>query len=879
MNERTRADQRDSSASPAALAHTSLETGLTEAEVAERRELHGYNEIPDQEEAFLRRLLRRLWGPIPGMIEVAALLSAILQKWEDFAIISVLLLVNVVIDFRQESRALGALRVLKDKLARTAFALRGGRWARIEARLLVPGDVIKLRLGDVVPADVELVEGEYLQLDQAALTGESLPVNRAAGDEAYANAVVKLGEMTGVVSATGPNSFFGRTVSLVARAEREQRSHFQRAVVHVGHYLIVLAVILVFLVVVVGLVRHDPAMELLRFALVLTVASVPVALPAVLSVTMAVGAMRLARRQAIVSRLVAIEELAGVDILCSDKTGTLTQNRMQLGEPVVFAAWTPAQALAWAALASRRDGGDPLEEPIFSALGAENASPIGDGYEVTHFVPFDPVRKRTEAEVRRGAETWTITKGAAQTVMSLCPGDPNLEAADRTTAEFAKRGYRTLAVALKPGTAPAFQLVGLLPFFDPPREDSAETLQRARELGIDVKMLTGDNLAIAREVAEKLGITRPIGRATELHDHAQEPEEVRLLADVLSEALLEELRPGSAAEDIAALKERVHARLVEKIESKGPKAAFLRRHESELIDHIEAAGGFAEVFPEDKYKIIEKLQRRGHIVAMTGDGVNDAPALKRADAGIAVSGATDAARAAADIVLLHPGLSVIVYAIEEARQIFARMKSYAIFRIAETIRVILFMALAIMVFDFYPVTAVMIIVLALLNDIPILAIAYDNTSVDPRPVRWDMGEVLTVATVLGLLGVASSFLLFFGLVKFDLPAPLIQAIVFLKLDVAGHSTLYVARTGEHHFWHRPYPAKRLFLAIFSTRIAGTLIAVYGVFMAPVGWEVAAYVWLYATVWFLINDYVKVWTYKLIRRRRKLQAERPGPVRD
>ena len=796
-------------------AQASTLRGLTAAQVEEARATYGFNEIPAHTEPAWRRLLRRFWGPIPWMIEGAAVLSAVVRKWEDFTIICVLLLVNVVIDYRQESQALNALEVLKEKLARTAIVLREGRWLEIPARELVPGDVVRIKIGDMVPADLTLLEGDYVQLDQSALTGESLPVSKGVGEEAYANAVVKMGEMVGRVTAIGTSTFFGRTVSLVAKAEEDERSHFQRAVIQVGNFLIAVAVFLAAGVFGVALWRGDPPLEIVRFCLVLLVASVPVALPAVLSVTMAVGAMKLAKHKAIVSRLVSIEELAGTDILCSDKTGTLTQNRMALGEPVCFGV-APWEVLEAAAFASREENHDPLEIPVFAALDQEGRGARVRGARQLSYLPFDPIGKRTEAHVEVEGEEWVVTKGAAQVVFDLCDPSTVPEEANEQVLALARRGNRTLAVARRRPDDAAFTLLGLLPFFDPPREDSAETLAQARELGLQVKMITGDNLAIAREVARMLEV-----------EGAIHPAEV--------------LREG----DVGEL--------------------------------IEESGGFAEVMPEDKYRIVEALQQRGHIVAMTGDGVNDAPALSKADAGIAVSGATDAARAAADLVLTEPGLSVIVRAIEEARMIFGRMQSYAVFRISETLRVVLFMAFAILVFNFYPVTAMMIIILALLNDIPILAIAYDNAVVAKVPVKWDMREVLTVAGVLGLAGVTSSFLIFLWLEYTGVPRELTQAILFLKLDVAGHSTIYVTRSGRHPFWSRPYPSLKLLVSALGTRILGTLIACYGLFMPAIGWWWVGVIYLYATAWFLFNDFLKVCTFKFLDwRRGAMSGASPSP---
>ena len=840
---------------------TSRDNGLSAEEAQKRLAEYGYNEIEEKEEPLWHRILRRFWGPIPWMIEVAALLSAIVQKWEDFTIIIILLFVNVFVDFRQEAKALSALKLLKEKLARKALAFREGIWKEIEARELVPGDIVKLRIGSIIPADVKLIDGAYLQVDQSALTGESMPVDKSPGDVAYANSIVKTGEIIAVVTATGLKTFFGATVALVAQAEKQQRSHFQKAVINVGNYLIMISTAMVVLIIFTGIFRHDSLAEILRFALVLTVASIPVALPAVLSVTMAVGAVRLARRQAIVSRLVAIEELAGVDVLCCDKTGTLTRNKMEMGEPVTFNSYTKDDVIFYASLASSEENNDPLEVPIFNAVKSSGVYQKITGFHQTNFIPFDPVRKRTEAEYECADGQIVVTKGAPQAVLALCDDDPDFAGANLQVEVFAEKGYRTLGIAVKKAAEPVFRFVGLLPFYDPPRDDSAAMIEQAKSLGVDVKMLTGDNLAIAKQIAVILGIEGDILDILDLKE--EKPQDLLVIADIITESLYGRLKPDASISEIRAASNEVVEKLEERLKDIHPD--HVRKHESDIIRLIEETGGFAQVFPADKYQIVDRLQKNDYIVAMTGDGVNDAPALKKADAGIAVSGATDAARAAADVVLLEPGLSVIIKALEEARMIFGRMKSYAIFRISETIRVILFITLAITVFNFYPVTAIMIIVLALLNDIPIMAIAYDNAKIEPKPVRWNMREVLTVSTVLGLAGVVSSFLLFFVLLEMNFSRELIQAIIFLKLDVAGHSTIYVARSGEKHFWHRPFPSLKLFIPAFSTRIAGTLIACYGLFMAPVGWEYTAYIWIYATVWFVFNDFLKVAVYRMLHR--------------
>jgi H+-transporting ATPase len=519
---------------------------------------------------------------------------------------------------------------------------------------------------------------------------------------------------------------------------------------------------------------------------------------------MAVGARLLAKKQAIVSKLVAIEELAGVDVLCADKTGTLTQNKLTLGDPFGVNGIPADQVILNAALASRADNNDTIDLAVMGGLKDKEAL---KGYQAVHFQPFDAVHKRTEATVKaKDGKTFKVTKGAPQVILALSANAGQVKSAvDKAVNEFAARGFRSLGVARAEGDG-QWQFVGVLPLFDPPREDAKATIATALAMGVKVKMVTGDALAIAKETAKKLDMGTNILDAGGLGD--------------------------SKKQETAA-----------------------------VAESIEKADGFAQVFPEHKFHIVDVLQKLGHIVGMTGDGVNDAPALKKADCGIAVSGATDAARAAAAIVLMTPGLAVIIDAIKESRKIFQRMNSYAIYRIAETLRVLLFMTLAILIFNFYPLTAVMIVMLALLNDGAILSIAYDNVHYKDQPEAWNMHMVLGVASALGVIGVVSAFGLFYlGERVFHLDRAHIQTLMYLKLSVAGHLTIFLTRT-RGRFWSIR-PAKILWIAVLGTQIVATLIAVYGLFMTPIGWGWAGFVWGYALLWFLVNDNVKLLAYRI-----------------
>ncbi|KAF9437603.1 hypothetical protein BGZ76_000060 [Entomortierella beljakovae] len=816
-----------------ALLHTDPAKGLTTAEAAERFTRFGPNELAEVKRNPLLKFLGYFTGAIAYLIEVACIISAVVSDWLDFGIVLGLLLVNACIGFIEESKAESALDALRQTLALKTRCWRDGHLVELDVSALVPGDIIVLRLGDIVPADGRLLgigatgeatEGDLL-IDQSALTGESLPVAKNKGKTVYSSSIVKQGQQMAVVTKTGGNTFIGRAANLISITSEE--GHFQKIINRIGNFLILITVVLVLIIMVYQLVKFhgDPDgrgkfLTVLRHILVLTVAAIPVGLPTVMSVTMAVGAKQLAAKKVIVKRLTAVEEMASVSVLCSDKTGTLTLNELTFDEPYLTNNYSSDDILLYSYLAAEAGANDPIEFAVRTA--AEEQLEIlknrthkheVPGYKVTSFLPFNPSTKLTQATITKfdTNSTFKVAKGAPQVIIRLVGGDDD---AVRAVNSLAKRGLRALGVARTvEGNLDKWELIGMISLIDPPRPDSAETIRRCNDMGVSVKMITGDQLIIAKEVAHRLGMQRVMLDAGHLVDSD--------------------------------------------------------KSEDEITEHVIRADGFAQVIPEHKYRVVELLQKRGILVGMTGDGVNDAPALKKANVGIAVHGCTDAARSAADIVLLAPGLSTIVDGLMTSRAIFQRMRSYALYRITSTVHFLMFFFVVVMAYD-WSLPAHLLILICILNDLATLVIAVDNAQISIHPDKWRIGQLITMSVVLGICLTALSFAHFFIFWKHFGYAPVeetadkdlrkLESVMYLHISSAPHFVIFSTRlTG--YFWEN-LPSPIFALVIIGTQIIALLMVIFGGLTPKIPAGQAIVVLLISFIYFIILDVVKVQMFKL-----------------
>ncbi|KAK8968515.1 Plasma membrane ATPase [Platanthera guangdongensis] len=804
--------------------------GLSSEEGASRLEIFGPNKLEEKKESKLLKFLGFMWNPLSWVMETAAIIAIAARgkdpDWQDFIGIVVLLVINSTISFIEENNAGNAAAALMASLAPKTKVLRDGRWMEEDAAILVPGDIVSIKLGDIVPADARLLEGDPLKIDQSALTGESLPVTKHPGQEVYSGSTCKQGEIEAVVIATGVHTFFGKAAHLVDNTN--QVGHFQKVLTSIGNFCICsIAIGMLVEIIVMYPIQKRKYRSGIDNLLVLLIGGIPIAMPTVLSVTMAIGSHRLSQQGAITKRMTAIEEMAGMDVLCSDKTGTLTLNKLSIDKNLVEVfskGVSKDDVVLYAARASRVENQDAIDAAMVGMLA--DPKEARSGLTEVHFLPFNPVDKRTALTYIDSNGDWhRVSKGAPEQILTLCNAREDIKnKVHNVIDKFAERGLRSLAVSIqdvpekrKESEGGPWQFVGLLPLFDPPRHDSAETIRRALNLGVNVKMITGDQLAIAKETGRRLGMGTNMYPSSALLGHNKDASIAALPVDEL----------------------------------------------------IETADGFAGVFPEHKYEIVRKLQDSKHICGMTGDGVNDAPALKRADIGIAVADATDAARSASDIVLTEPGLSVIISAVLTSRAIFQRMKNYTIYAVSITIRIVLGFLLIALIwkFDFSPF---MVLIIAILNDGTIMTISKDRVKPSPLPDSWKLKEIFATGVVLGSYLALMTVIFFWAMKDTDFFSDKfgvrslrhnndeMMAALYLQVSIVSQALIFVTRSRSWCFMERP--GLLLMSAFIIAQLVATFLAVYANWgfakIKGCGWGWAGLIWLYNLVFFLPLDFFK-----------------------
>ncbi|KAI4355344.1 hypothetical protein L6164_004125 [Bauhinia variegata] len=806
--------------------------GLSTEDGEARILIFGPNKLEEKPENKILKFLSFMWNPLSWVMEAAAVMAIVLANgggegpdWQDFVGIICLLIINSTISFVEENNAGDAAAALMARLAPKTRVLRDGQWQEKDAAILVPGDIVSIKLGDIIPADARLLEGDPLKIDQATLTGESLPVTKRTGDEVFSGSTCKHGEIEAVVIATGVNTFFGKAAHLVDSTEVV--GHFQKVLTAIGNFCICsIAVGMVLEIIVMFPIQHRSYRDGINNLLVLLIGGIPIAMPTVLSVTLAIGSHRLSQQGVITKRMTAIEEMAGMDVLCSDKTGTLTLNRLTVDRNLIEVFnrnMDRDMVVLLAARAARLENQDAIDAAIVNML----ADPKEARANITevHFLPFNPVDKRTALTYIDSDGNWyRVSKGAPEQILNLCQEKDEIAVKVHAIIDkFAERGLRSLGVALqevpeksKDSPGGPWTFCGLLPLFDPPRHDSAETIRRALHLGVCVKMITGDQLAIAKETGRRLGM------GTNMY----------------------------------------------------PSSSLLGRdkdeHEALPIDElIEKADGFAGVFPEHKYEIVKILQEKKHVVGMTGDGVNDAPALKKADIGIAVSDSTDAARSAADLVLTEPGLSVIVSAVLTSRAIFQRMKNYTIYAVSITIRIVLGFVLLALIWE-YDFPPFMVLIIAILNDGTIMTISKDRVKPSPTPDSWKLPEIfatgIVIGTYLALITVlfywaiidTTFFETHFGVTSISSNSEKVSSAIYLQVSIISQALIFVTRSRGWSFLERP--GTLLMCAFVVAQLVATLIAVYAhisfAYIEGIGWRWAGVIWLYSLVFYVPLDIIK-----------------------
>ena len=777
------------------------DTGLTPAEVGVRREEHGYNEVTEKKGRPFVQFLRKFWGISAWMLELIMVLSAVLGKYSDLVVVGALLVINAGLGFMQERRAAGVVGALRRRLQVNARVLRNSGWQVIAARELVPGDIVRVRPGDIVPADVKLLTGA-LTADQSALTGESKDADKAPGEVLSSGSVVRRGEGNGVVMLTGAKTYFGRTTELVQEAR--PKLHIEAVVAKVVRWLFVIVGALLGVVIVLSLIRGVPLLEMVPLMLVLLMSAVPVALPVMFTVSMAVGSKELAKRGVLVTRLSAAEDAATMDVLCVDKTGTITMNQLAVTGVIPLEQATEAGVLFSGALASQEANQDPIDLAFLAAARERHSFDNFPKVTPISFAPFDAQNRRTEAVFEQNGQRLRVMKGAVRTVAQACGLQPAaIDALEARVSASAAKGYRTLAVARGAETGEPV-LIGLVSLYDPPRPDAGQLIAALKDRGVAVKMLTGDALAVASEIARGVGLPN-----------------IRRVADLKAASA----QAGSNTADLFA-----------------------------------GADGFAEVFPEDKYIVVQHLQAAGHVTGMTGDGVNDAPALRQAEVGIAVSTATDVAKGAASVVLTEPGLTNIVALVEQGRTIYQRILTWIVNKISRTILKAAFVAVAFMATGKFVVSAFAMLLLVFMTDFAKIALATDHVRPSQKPETWNIGGFIAVSVVLGVaMAIEALLLLWIGWSRFGLATNNGALYTFSFLTLLYFAAFSIVSARERRAFWSTAPSKTLVAALMADALMGTVLTHAGLQgLVPLPWSQTCAIFAYAMVSCLVvNDAVKV----------------------
>jgi H+-transporting ATPase len=775
--------------------------GLSRTDVEARLKEHGYNEVAEQRKHPVLGFLKKFWGVSAWMLELIMVLSAVLGNYSDLGVVCGLLVTNAVLGFMQERRAAGVVETLRKRLQVNARVRRDASWQVLPARELVPGDILRVRPGDIVPADVKLLTGT-MSIDQSALTGESKDADKNPGDVLSSGSVVRRGEGNGVVMLTGAKTYFGRTTELVQKAR--PKLHIEAVVSKVVRWLFVIVGVLLAVVLVMSLIRGAPMLEMAPLLLVLLMSAVPVALPVMFTVSMALGSRELAKRGVLVTRLSAAEDAATMDVLCVDKTGTITMNQLAVTGVIPLEQATEADVLSAGALASEEANQDPIDLAFLAATKERNIFAGTSTVKPISFAPFDAKTRQTEAVIEQNGQRQRVMKGAVRTVADACGlQPPAIDGLEARVHESALKGYRTLAVARGPETG-QLALIGLVTLYDPLRPDAKQLIAELRGLGVPVKMLTGDALAVAREIGQAVGLANIVR-----------------VADLRATST----KPGN-----------------------------------EGVDLLAGADGFAEVFPEDKYVVVQHLQAAGHVTGMTGDGVNDAPALRQAEVGIAVSTATDVAKGAASVVLTQPGLTNIVALVEQGRTIYQRILTWVINKISRTILKAAFVSVAFVVTGKFVVSALAMLLLVFLTDFAKISLATDNVRPSKRPETWNIGGFVAVSVVLGVVMVAETLLLlWFGWSHFGLVSNDKALYTFSFLLLLYFAVFSIVSARERRWFWATLPSKTFLSALSADAILGTVLTFVGLpGLSPLPWWQVLAIFGYAMVACLVvNDGVKV----------------------